>query len=51
MPSVDMAAETNVGALPATVELLVTEVLVKEAASLQSVSWMALLSSELEGSV
>ena len=51
MPSVEVAAEINVGAVPATVELLVTEVLVKEAASSPSVSWMALLSLEPDGSL
>ena len=34
VPSVEVAAETNVGAVPATDELLVTAVLVEEAASL-----------------
>ena len=35
----------------ATVELLVTEVLLRDAASLPVESWMALASSELDGSV
>ena len=38
VPSVDVAADVNVGAVPATVELLVTEVLVKDAASLPAES-------------
>ena len=38
MPSVDMAAETNVGAIPATDELLVTAVLLSVAASLPAES-------------
>ena len=38
VPSVLVAAEEKVGALPATVELLVTEVLVKETASLPALS-------------
>ena len=38
VPSVDVAADVNVGALPATIELLVTEVLVSDAASLPAES-------------
>ena len=34
MPSVEVAADWKVGAVPATVELLVTEVLFSDAASL-----------------
>ena len=38
VPSLLVAAEEKVGAVPATVELLVTEVLVREAASLPALS-------------
>ena len=38
VPSVDVAAERNVGAVLSTVELLVTEVLLRDAASLPSAS-------------
>ena len=34
VPSVDVEAESNDGALPSTAELLVTEVLLSDAASL-----------------
>ena len=34
VPSADVAAETNVGAVPATVELVVTEVVLSDVASL-----------------
>ena len=43
--------DVKVGAMPVTVELLVTKEVVREAASLPWLSWMALLSLELEGSV
>ena len=51
MPAVLVEAEVKVGAVPATVELLVTEVLLSVAASLPWLSWMALLSLEPDGSV
>ena len=38
MPSVDVDAERNVGGVPSAVELLVTEVLLRDAASLPSAS-------------
>ena len=47
----EVAADRNAGAMPSTVELLVTEVLVREAASLPALSWMALLSLESDGSL
>ena len=46
-----MAAEENVGAVPATVELLVTLVELKEITSFPEESCMALESLLLEGSV
>ena len=51
LPSVDVAADWKVGAVPAAVELLVTAVLLSVAASFPAASWMALLSFELDGSV
>ena len=51
MPSVDVDADRNVGGVPSRVELLVTEVLLRERASLPSASCTAALSSELEGSL
>ena len=42
---------TVVGAMPVTVDLLLTKVVFSEAASMPCLSWMALLSLELEGSV
>ena len=38
MPSVDVAADRNVGGVPSTVELLVTEVLLRDMASLPCAS-------------
>ena len=38
VPSVEVVADASVGAVPATVELLVTEVLVSDAASLPTES-------------
>ena len=43
--------ESNVGGVPATVELLVTVVLAKSTASLPAASWIAFASSLPEGSV
>ena len=51
MPAVFIAAEENVGAVPATVELLVTLVELKVATSLPAVSCMAFASLLPEGSV
>ena len=51
MPSVDVAAEEKVGAVPSTVELLETEVMLSDAASLPAASWMALMSLESDGSL
>ena len=51
VPAVFVAAEENVGAVPATVELLVTLVELREMTSLPEESWMALASSLPEGSV
>ena len=51
VPSVDVAALLNVGAVPLTVELLVTEVLLKSATSLPELSWIALVSFPEVGSV
>ena len=51
LPSVDVAADWKSGAVPAIVELLVTDVLLSDAASLPSTSWMALVSSEADGSL
>ena len=51
MPSAEVAAETNVGAVPATVELLVTAVVFSDAASLPVGSCMALLSLDPDGSL
>ena len=51
VPAVLVAAEENVGAVPATVELFVTLVELKEMASLPAESWIALVSSLPEGSV
>ena len=54
MPSVEVAADSNVGApvsTAPTIELLLIEVLAKEAASLPAASWMALLSFEPDGSL
>ena len=50
MPSVDVAAEEKVGAVPATVELLDTGVMLSEATSLPEGSWMALVSLAEDGS-
>ena len=50
MPSVLVAADENVGGVPATVELLVTLVELSEAASFPEVSCTALVSLLLEGS-
>ena len=51
MPAVFVPAEENVGAVPATVELLVTLVELREMTSLPEESCMALASSLPEGSV
>ena len=51
VPAVFVAAEENVGAVPATVELLVTLVELREMTSLPEESCMALASSLPEGSV
>ena len=51
VPAVLVAAEEKVGAVPATVELLVTLVELREMTSLPEESWMALASLPLEGSV
>ena len=51
VPAVFVAAEENVGAVPATVELLVTLVELKEMASLPAESCKALASSLPDGSV
>ena len=51
VPAVFVAAEENVGAVPATVELLVTLVELKVATSLPEESCMALASSLPDGSV
>ena len=50
LPSLDVAAEEKAGAVPATVELLDTGVMLSETTSLPEGSWMALLSFELDGS-
>ena len=46
-----VAAEVNVGAVPATVELLVTLVVAKSTTSLPAESCIALASSLTDGSV
>ena len=51
MPFKDVEADRNVGGVPSTVELLVTEMLLRDIASLPSASCTAALSSELEGSL
>ena len=51
VPAALVAADKNVGAVPATVELLVTLVELKSAASLPAASCMTLASSLPEGSV
>ena len=51
MPAVFVAAEENVGGVPATVELLVTLVELKVVTSLPEESWIALASSLPDGSV
>ena len=51
MPSVDVAADWKVGAVPASEELLVTGVGFSDAASLPAASWMALLSLDPDGSL
>ena len=51
VPSAFVAAEAKVGGVPATVELLVTDLLLRVAASIPAKSWTALLSSEPDGSV
>ena len=45
VPSVLVAAETKVGGVPATLELLVTKLAAKEATSFPVESWMTLASS------
>ena len=51
MPSVEVAADWKDGAVPATVELLVTAVVFSDAASLPVGSCMALLSLDPDGSL
>ena len=51
VPSVDVAALLNVGAVPLTSELLVTEVLLRSDTSFPELSWIALVSSPELGSL
>ena len=51
VPSVFVAADVNIGAVPATVELLVTLVVAKSTTSLPAESWIAFASSLPDGSV
>jgi hypothetical protein len=51
VPAVFVAAETNVGAVPSTVELFVTDVADNDAASLPALSCTALESFPAVGSV
>ena len=51
MPSADVAAEAKVGTVPSTIELLVTVVVLRDAASLPAESCIAFVSSVVLGSV